>query len=126
MPDPVLSVRQPWAWLIVHGYKDIENRNWPARFRGRFWVHAAQGMTRAEYWDALKFSVSCGVPQVQFPRMDELQRGAIVGSADLVDCVEHHQSRWFVGRFGFILRCGQTCEPRPLKGQLGFFQEKGA
>lgn len=23
---PALSVRQPWAWLIVNGLKDIENR----------------------------------------------------------------------------------------------------
>ena len=43
-----LSIRQPWAWLIVHGRKDIENRSWRTKFRGRFLVHAAQGMTRRE------------------------------------------------------------------------------
>ena len=35
-----LSVRQPWAWLIVHGYKDIENRTWPTRHRGDTVIHA--------------------------------------------------------------------------------------
>ena len=30
----VIVVRQPWAWLIVHGYKDIENRSWRTRYRG--------------------------------------------------------------------------------------------
>jgi hypothetical protein len=25
----VLTVRQPWAWAIIHGGKDAENRNWP-------------------------------------------------------------------------------------------------
>jgi len=29
-----LSIRQPYAWLIIHGYKDIENRTWGTRVRG--------------------------------------------------------------------------------------------
>ena len=29
-----ISIRQPWAWLIVNGYKDVENRIWPANLRG--------------------------------------------------------------------------------------------
>mgnify|MGYP002359850962 FL=1 len=35
-----LSIRQPWAGLIIHGYKDIENRDWPTRYRGPLLVHA--------------------------------------------------------------------------------------
>ena len=31
----VLTVKQPWASLIVHGIKDIENRSWKTNFRGR-------------------------------------------------------------------------------------------
>jgi len=46
-----ISIRQPWAWLIVNGYKDIENRSWPTKFRGRVLIHASKGMTRAEYDD---------------------------------------------------------------------------
>jgi hypothetical protein len=30
-----ISIRQPWAWLIVNGYKDVENRIWAANVRGR-------------------------------------------------------------------------------------------
>jgi hypothetical protein len=35
-----LSIRQPWAWMIVHGWKDIENLRDPATldflpFKGR-------------------------------------------------------------------------------------------
>ena len=37
-----LSIRQPWAWLIVHGYKDVENRTWSTKFRGRVQVHAGK------------------------------------------------------------------------------------
>ncbi|WP_289241690.1 ASCH domain-containing protein [Delftia sp.] len=46
---PALSIRQPWAWLIVHGYKDIENRDWHTPFRGNLLVHAGLTMTRAYY-----------------------------------------------------------------------------
>jgi ASCH domain len=40
------SIRQRWAWLIVNGHKDIENRAWPTKFRGRVLIHASKGMTR--------------------------------------------------------------------------------
>ena len=46
---PALSIRQPWAWLIVNGHKDIENRDWPTNFRGRLLVHAGQTMARRYY-----------------------------------------------------------------------------
>ena len=29
-----LSIRQPWAWAIINAGKDIENRQWPTKFRG--------------------------------------------------------------------------------------------
>ena len=35
-----ISIRQPWAWLIVNGYKDVENRVWFAKLRGRVLIHA--------------------------------------------------------------------------------------
>lgn len=56
-----LSIRQPWAWLIVNGHKDIENRSWPTRFRGKFLVHASNGMTRSEYEEASRTAEDNGV-----------------------------------------------------------------
>src|SRR5690606_36026391 len=47
--SPVLSIRQPWAWLICNGGKDIENRNWRTLYRGHVFIHAGKGMTRDEY-----------------------------------------------------------------------------
>jgi hypothetical protein len=35
-----LSVRQPYAELIVSGRKTMERRNWNTGYRGRFVVHA--------------------------------------------------------------------------------------
>jgi len=44
-----LSIRQPWAYLIIHAGKDVENREWPTRVRGNILIHAGKTMTRADY-----------------------------------------------------------------------------
>ncbi|MDY6960283.1 MAG: ASCH domain-containing protein [Pseudomonadota bacterium] len=121
-----LSVRQPWAWAIIYARKDIENRNWPTRFRGRFLVHASKGMTRDEYEDCL--DTMCAISRaapfpkgLTLPTFDELERGGIVGSVDLVDCVSDHSSPWFFGTYGFVLRNPEPLPFRPVRGALGFF-----
>jgi ASCH domain len=38
----IISIRQPWAGLIVSGLKDVENRTWPTRYRGPILIHASQ------------------------------------------------------------------------------------
>ena len=101
-----LSIRQPWAWLILNGSKDIENRQWQTRVRGRVLVHAAKGMTRNEYAGAVDFIVDAGMPPLPFdlPAFEHLQRGGIVGSVEIVDCVAESASPWFIGRYGFEQR----------------------
>lgn len=42
----VLSVRQPWAWLMVNNLKDVENRSWYTKFRGRLYIHASGTYTK--------------------------------------------------------------------------------
>lgn len=37
-----LTVKQPWAGLIIAGGKDIENRTWRTSYRGRVLIHAAK------------------------------------------------------------------------------------
>ncbi len=36
-----LSIKQPWASLIAHGIKDIENRTWATKYRGTIYIHAS-------------------------------------------------------------------------------------
>lgn len=120
-----LSIRQPWAWLIAHGYKDIENRDWRCQFRGRFYIHAAKGMTRAEY-DACKLftlKISRRTTLIGFPAFHTLERGFIIGRADLVGCVEESNSPWFVGRYGFVIANPIVISPAiEQRGALGFFE----
>lgn len=117
-----LSIRQPWAWLIVHGGKDIENRKWRTKVRGRIYIHAAKGMTRKEYDMALIYFSSLGPSAIVIPPFRELERGGFVGSVEIVDCLSFHTSPWFFGRWGYVLR-----NPRPMKfipalGQQRFFE----
>ena len=37
----VIVIRQPWAWLIVNGFKDVENRSWNTRYRGTLLIQAS-------------------------------------------------------------------------------------
>ncbi len=41
-----LSIRPAWAWAIIHGGKDVENRSTRTSFRGRFLVHASLALKR--------------------------------------------------------------------------------
>lgn len=123
-----LSIRQPWAWLILNAGKDIENRTWRTNVRGRILIHAAKGCTRGELEGAKTF-LYCRVQPVQpflMPAIvDELERGGIVGSVEIVDCVSSSKSVWFTGPQGFVLREPQPMPFAPFKGQLGFFDVPG-
>lgn len=131
LPDIALSVRQPWVWCMFHAGKDIENRSWPTQFRGRVCIHAAQGMTRDEYEDCLDTVHMISrthpfPPGLSLPAFKDLERGGIVGTVDIVDCLTTSASPWFFGRFGFVLR-NPTLLPRaiPVRGALGFFDWRG-
>lgn len=115
LPTVALAIQQPWAWLIVHGFKDVENRDWPTRRRGRFLIHASRKVdTWSVPWIRERF------PSIVLP--ESYETGGIVGEAELVDCVTVSSSRWFSGAFGFVLANPKPLPFRPLRGQLGFFE----
>jgi hypothetical protein len=110
-----LSIRQPWAWFIINGYKDIENRTWSTKYRGFFYVHA--GLTFDEDgYDLIKAKF-----RISMPRPTEFERGGLIGIVKLIDCVTSHKSPWFEGPFGFILSDPQPIEFIRLAGRLRFF-----
>lgn len=123
-----LSIRQPWAWLILNAGKDIENRNWPTHVRGRILIHAGKSMTRAEYEGALdtmnyvERRDRSAILRTTLPPFEQLQRGGFVGSVEIVDCVAESASPWFFGDFGFVLRAPSPLPFVPFRGQLGFFE----
>lgn len=117
-----LSIRQPWAWLIVNGYKDIENRSWPTRLRGEALVHACRGMTREEYDDVdLMLALEERLQYIRLPAFEQLERGGIVGKVTIAGCITASRSPWFFGKYGFELRDARPLPFAPFKGALGFF-----
>lgn len=123
-----LSIRQPWAWLILQGFKPVENRTWETMYRGPLLIHAGQTMTRADYEACALFIQSDSrIRHVlhALPARDQFHLGGIVGKANLVACTRAHESPWFVGPFGLVLQGAEHCEFRPLKGALGLFNAPG-
>lgn len=126
LPKLALSIRQPWAHCIMHLGKDIENRNWHTKLRGRICLHAAKGMTRDEYDECMDVIRHVHVyrpfadPPI-VPSYGTITRGGIIGTVEIVDCVSDSESPWFFGRFGMVLRNPQPAPFIPVKGALGFF-----
>lgn len=128
-----LSIRQPWAWLIVNGHKPVENRTWQTKFRGPVLIHAGQQCTAADYEAAMLFIQAYISPALlhQVPRRDVLQRGGIVGMARITDCVTEHCSPWFTGGAahgggtGFVMADAKPLPFMLLKGSLRFFDVPG-
>ena len=123
LPNKALSVRQPWAWAIIHAGKDIENRSWQAvnhglTKRGRIAIHASKGVTCHEYEDARVFMAGL---DVECPPAAELLRGGIIGSVEVVDVVQESDSEWFFGPRGLVLRNPEPCDFIPAVGALGYF-----
>lgn len=120
-----ITIKQPWASLIVAGLKDIENRSWKTNFRGRILIHA--GKTREKQY---------GMPRELFANDNvysvltdkELPQGAIIGSVEIVDCVKNHPSLWAEkGVWNWVLT-NPVMFPEPIKdvkGKLSFWEYDG-
>lgn len=124
LPHIALSVRQPWAWAIVNGFKDVENRSTVALTKGGFEprpiaIHAAIGMTRGEYEDGAEFMARLGVA---CPHPSDLPRGAMVGGATVTAIVATSASPWFFGPRGLVLQDAFAVDPIPKIGRLGYFR----
>src|SRR5207248_10956762 len=81
-----LSLKQPWATLLVHGLKTVEVRRWPTARRGRVLIHAARVPDdRPEGWKLV-------APQL----LDAAQLvGGIIGAGELIDCVAYRSAETF-------------------------------
>jgi hypothetical protein len=113
-----LSIRQPYAWLIVNGHKDIENRDWVTNFRGRVLIHAGLTYPKRNYRDdAEDYPAQYGGT---YPARESMI-GGIVGVATITGCVTVSSSGWFLGPYGFTLTDAKPLPFVPCKGKLGFF-----
>lgn len=127
LPNYAISVRQPWAWALIYGGKDVENRVKRAITLGRIdqhkrlAIHASRGMTRSEYESAASFMDTIGV---HAPRPDQLERGSIIGSVHVTGITKSSDSPWFFGPWALCVTNAEACDPIPVSGQLGAFKWK--
>ena len=121
-----LSIRQPWAWLILEApeawRKPVENRTWFTKHRGNLLIHAAKGCTQAEHDAAVAFvrgfnqSLAAAIPA-----LENLPRGGIVGMVKITDCVKKHSSPFFVGPWGWVMTNPYPITFRAMIGMPGIF-----
>jgi hypothetical protein len=98
-----LSIKQPWASLIAHGIKDIENRTWKTNFRGRIYIHAS-GLYAKGGFSLINSDqrVLANMYESWKPLyLDDLPTSAIIGEVDIIDCVINHPSIWAEKSEGF-------------------------
>lgn len=107
----VLTVRQPWASLIIGGHKDIENRSWTTHYRGPLAIHAGQATDQGGLRACREL-----LPEV-------LPHGSVLGIVDLVDVVTDSRSRWAEpGLYHWVLKNPRTLgKPIPVAGKLGLW-----
>jgi hypothetical protein len=117
---PVISIRQPFAWLVVNGIKDIENRSMRTHHRGPILIHAS--LSTANLYEEIKNELE----QRGGVRMaDNVEVGGIVGVAEIVDCVRDHSSVWKEpDSWGWVLANARPLPFRECKGAVGFFYPK--
>ncbi len=119
-----ITIKQPWASLIVSGLKDIENRTWKTNFRGRVLIHA--GKSREKQYFIPKQAIA--KDEVDAIISSELPQGAIIGSVEIVDCVRNHPSQWAEkGVWNWVL-ANPVMFDKPItgvKGKLSFWEYDG-
>jgi hypothetical protein len=133
MKHKVLSVRQPYASLLVNGIKDVENRGKRTNYRGTLLIHASVKMhdivpylRKLMYKYALTYVQSKIVTEATLAELND-SFGVIIGSVDIVDCVENHPSEWAEqGQWHWICANARKLKhPIPAKGMLGLWEYEG-
>lgn len=119
-----VTIQQPWAHLIIHGYfdaqtgavrrKDVENRVWPCNYRGPLAIHAGKGLDYVKTTPRERFGL----------KLWDLAFGAIVGVVEMHDCVplaKCRDSQWAEGPYCHLYREPVAIDPVPAAGKQGLW-----
>jgi hypothetical protein len=123
MNEKALTVKQPYAYLQCVGIKDIENRTWKTKHRGRVFIHASAKaiipITNA--LTAKQFNYLCEIHEL---RSVQNTTSAIIGYVDIIDCVENHSSIWALPNHYHWVLANPVLFDKPIldvKGKLSFW-----
>ena len=70
----VLTIRNPWASLIVDGYKEYEFRSWKTNYRGKIFIHSSANLEKNTFDRFKGYNLN-------------YINGAIIGEAEIIDCI---------------------------------------
>ena len=129
-----LSVRQPWAWAIVQGYKTVENRSWLTQYRGPILIHAAKAPSRVSLCESVLDLLMLSrhtYPEMDIPDPDvtpnAMAFGSFVGTVEVVDMLtmsdpRAHASPYYQGGTAWLLGNAKAFDrPIPFAGRQGLF-----
>lgn len=123
-----LSIKEPYATLIVKGIKKIETRSYKTNYRGPLLIHASKSKVEKD--------VLANKDLASFYDIDELSYGGIIGKCEIVDCVymdekfleeiKKHKVEYIcgdykLGRYAWILDKVERLEMIPVRGNLGLW-----
>jgi len=87
-----ISLRQPYAYLILHSDKDVENRRRRTHHRGPLAIHAS---LTVNYEACRKYGLD----------PEKLPTGKVLGTVEVYDCIRNSKSKWAQrGRYHWLLR----------------------
>jgi len=115
---PALAIRQPYAWLVANGIKDIENRSRRTHYRGQVLIHASLNEDLLFEDSLAELSTRA---EIELP--SSYKTGGIIGVAEIVGCERRNGSQWKdPSSWGWILANARPLPFKPCKGALGFFR----
>ena len=110
-----------YAVQILDGTKTEEYRSWKTKVRGTVLVHSSH-MSRKEYTECIPDGLKPAHRKRLEDYYDDMPQGLIIGSVDIVDCVEHYENGERNG-YAFKLENPFALEYQvPMKGRLGFWK----
>lgn len=126
-----LTIRHPFPWCICYLGKPLENRNWvpsPGQLRPgeQFAIHAGKMVPAMELQNSFAslFEMGCIDQDTKLPTLADLrtQESSIVAVVTYGGAVTATASRWFVGRYGWVLRDLVVLpKPVPCRGAQGLW-----
>jgi hypothetical protein len=128
----ILTCHEPWAWSFFDfgaASKDVENRSYkiPGLYHGPLAIHVSRKQLKVSELDVIdEFIVRATgnlFSPASIPPRDKALRGHVIGTVDVIGCIDDSQSRWAMpGYYHWCVTNQRRVRPVPIIGQQGMFE----